>query len=170
MPRILTVDGHTPRVDDALYIAENATITGDVQLSAGVSVWFGCVLRSERSTITVGRDSNLQDLTVVHTDIAGPTTIGERVTVGHRAILHGCTIEDDVLVGMGATILNGPRIGAGAIVGANALVPEGMVVPPGVLAVGLPAKVIEKPLPAPPRPNVASYLALAEMYREIPGA
>jgi carbonic anhydrase/acetyltransferase-like protein (isoleucine patch superfamily) len=103
---------------------------------------------------------------VVHTDPEFPVTIGDRVTVGHRAILHGCTVEDDALIGMGAVVLNGAVIGAGAIVGAGAVIREGMEVPPRTLAVGVPAKVLDREVPPPPRPNVASYLTLAERYRD----
>jgi len=106
----------------------------------------------------------------VHTDQGSPTVLGERVTVGHRAILHGCTIEDDVLIGMGATLLNNSVIGAGAIVGANTLIPEGFTVPPGTLAVGTPARIIVKDLGPLPRKNVANYLELSNIYRQIPGA
>jgi carbonic anhydrase/acetyltransferase-like protein (isoleucine patch superfamily) len=170
VPRILTVNDRTPAVADALFVADDVTIAGDVRLAPGVSVWFGSVLRSERSTITIGRDSNVQDLTVIHTDEGRETRLGERVTVGHRVILHGCVIDDDALIGMGATILNGAHVGAGAIVGANALIPEGMHVPENTLAVGVPARLVDKELPPLPRPNVASYLALAEAYRDVPGA
>ncbi|MFU8839280.1 MAG: gamma carbonic anhydrase family protein [Nitriliruptoraceae bacterium] len=167
MARILTVDGHTPHVDPAAFVAETAVVAGQVRLAAGASIWFGCVLRSERSTITIGRDTNLQDLTVVHTDDGVPTTIGDRVTVGHRALLHGCTVEDDALIGMGAILLNGSHVGAGAVVAAGAVVREGQHVPPGALAVGVPARVREDvELPEVPRRNVAGYLALAELYRE----
>jgi carbonic anhydrase/acetyltransferase-like protein (isoleucine patch superfamily) len=163
---ILTVHGRRPDLAPGVFLAATATVAGDVRLGPGVSVWFGCVLRSERSTITVGADSNLQDLTVVHTDEGVPTTLGERVTVGHRAILHGTTVGDDALIGMGAILLNGSRVGPGAVVAAGAVVREGMEVPPGTLAVGVPARVLERPVPAVPRPNVASYLELAGWYGE----
>ena len=165
MPRILTVDGRQPSIDPDAFVADGATIAGDVHLDAGVSIWFGCVLRSEISHIRIGRDSNIQDLTVVHTDVDQPTIVGERVTVGHRAILHGCEVEDDVLIGMGAIVLNGARIGAGALIAAGAVVREGMEVPPMSLVVGVPAKVLDRPVPEVPRSNVANYLALATLYR-----
>ena len=166
MARILTVDGNAPSIDPGAFVADGATVAGRVTLAAGTSVWFGCVLRSERSTITIGRDTNLQDLTVVHTDEGFPTTIGERVTVGHRAVLHGCTVEDDALIGMGAILLNGSRVGAGAVVAAGAVVREGQHVPAGTLAVGVPAQIREVELPPVPRRNVAGYMALAELYRD----
>jgi carbonic anhydrase/acetyltransferase-like protein (isoleucine patch superfamily) len=166
VPTILSVDGHTPRIDEGAFLAATAVVAGDVRLAAGSSLWFGCVVRSEKATVTIGADTNLQDLTVVHTDAGFPTTIGDRVTVGHRAILHGCTVEDDALIGMGAVVLNGAVVGAGAIVGAGAVIREGMQVPPRSLAVGVPAKVLEgREVPPPPRPNVANYLALADHHR-----
>jgi carbonic anhydrase/acetyltransferase-like protein (isoleucine patch superfamily) len=165
MPTILSVNGHTPRIASGAFLAETAVVAGDVELADGVSLWFGCVVRSEHASVTIGADSNLQDLTVVHTDRDFPVSIGARVTVGHRAIVHGCTIEDDALIGMGAVVLNGAVVGAGAIVGAGAVIREGMQVPPRTLAVGVPAKVLDRPAPEPPRPNVASYLDLAERYR-----
>ena len=165
MSRILTVDGRTPSIAATAFVADGATVAGDVTLAEGASLWFGCVVRSERAAVTIGRDSNLQDLTVVHTDREFPTTIGDRVTVGHRAILHGCTVHDDALIGMGAIVLNGAVIGAGAVVAAGAVVREGMEVPPMTLAVGVPAKVLERPVPPVPRPNVANYRELAELYR-----
>jgi carbonic anhydrase/acetyltransferase-like protein (isoleucine patch superfamily) len=166
VPTILTVHGRRPAIAPGAFLAETATVAGDVHLAAGVSIGFGCVLRSERSTITIGADTNLQDLTVVHTDEGLPTTIGERVTVGHRAILHGCTVEDDALIGMGAILLNGSRVGRGAVVAAGTVVREGMEVPPMTLAVGVPATVLERPVPDVPRPNVANYLELAGWYGE----
>jgi carbonic anhydrase/acetyltransferase-like protein (isoleucine patch superfamily) len=165
VPTILSVNGHTPQVAAGAYLAETSVVAGDVRIADRASLWFGCVVRSEHTSATIGADSNLQDLTVVHTDADYPVTIGDRVTVGHRAILHGCTIEDDALIGMGAVVLNGAVIGAGAIVGAGAVIREGMEVPPRTLAVGVPAKVLDREVPAPPRPNVASYLALAGHYR-----
>jgi carbonic anhydrase/acetyltransferase-like protein (isoleucine patch superfamily) len=166
MSMILTVNGHRPSIADQAFIAEGATVAGDVTIADGVSIWFGCVVRSERSRVSIGRDSNLQDLTVVHTDEGHPAIIGERVTVGHRAILHGCTVEDDALIGMGAIVLNGAVVGAGAVVAAGAVVREGMRVPAMSLAVGVPAKVLDRPVPPVPRPNVASYLELAALYRD----
>lgn len=161
----MTVNQLSPQVDDHAYVAPGAVLAGDVRLASGVSVWFGCVLRSEVETITVGADSNIQDLTVVHTDPGSPVVLGERVTVGHRVVLHGCTVEDDALIGMGAVVLNGAVIGAGAVVAAGAVVTAGMQVPPGALVAGVPAKVLDRPVPEVPRPNVAGYLALAEAYR-----
>lgn len=166
MPRIVTVNGLTPTIDPDAFVADTAVVAGDVSLAAGSSLWFGSVVRAEKAPVRIGADSNLQDLTVVHTDAGFPVTVGARVTVGHRAVIHGCTIEDDALIGMGAVVMNGAVIGRGAIVGAGAVVTEGTEVPPGHLAVGLPAKVLERDLPEPPFPNVASYLELSGLYRD----
>ena len=170
MPTILTVNDRTPSVHEQAFLAETAVVAGDVELAAGVSVWFGTVIRSEHERVTVGADTNIQDLTAVHTDPSAPVMIGERVTVGHRSVLHGCTVEDDVLIGMGAVVMNGARVGRGALVAAGAVVTEGTEIPPMSLAVGVPAKVIDRPVPEVPRANVASYLALAEQYRQATDA
>ncbi|HWG93118.1 MAG TPA: gamma carbonic anhydrase family protein, partial [Mycobacteriales bacterium] len=115
MTQLITVNGLTPQVDDSAFVAEGAVLAGDVRIGARASVWFGCVLRSEFEAITIGEETNVQDLTVVHTDIGSPVVLGDRVSVGHRAVLHGCTVEDDVLVGMGAVVLNGAVIGKGSL-------------------------------------------------------
>jgi carbonic anhydrase/acetyltransferase-like protein (isoleucine patch superfamily) len=163
---LITVNGHTPRVDATAFVADGAVVAGDVRLGARSSVWFGCVLRSEVESVVIGEQTNVQDLTVVHTDAGSPVVIGDRVSVGHRAVLHGCTIEDDVLVGMGAIVLNGARVGPGALIGAGAVVTQGMQVPAGAMALGVPARVVDRPAPGPPYPNVAGYLMLADAYRD----
>ena len=167
MPTLLTVNGLTPSVDETAFVADNAVLAGDVRLGQRVSVWFGCVLRSEIEAITIGEDSNVQDLTVVHTDPGSPVVLGDRVTVGHHVVLHGCSVEDDALIGMGAVVLNGAVIGRGAVVAAGAVVTQGTVVPEMSLVAGVPAKVLDRPVPELPRPNVAGYLALAEAYRAL---
>lgn len=167
MPTLLTVAGNSPQLAGTAFLAETATVIGDVHLGDRASVWYGSVLRAEYAPITVGAESNLQDLTVVHTDPGFGVTIGDRVTVGHRCILHGCTIEDDALIGMGATIMNGAVIGEGAVVGAGAVVTEGTVVPPHSLIVGVPGKVKEgASVPDTPRPNVPMYVHLAEAHAD----
>jgi carbonic anhydrase/acetyltransferase-like protein (isoleucine patch superfamily) len=115
---------------------------GDVTLGARASVWYGAVLRGDMDRIVIGDDTNLQDGTIVHVDEGRPTLVGARVGVGHRAILHGCTIEDDCLVGMGSILLNGVVLSTGSVVGAGAVVREGMVIPPGSLVMGVPARVV----------------------------
>jgi carbonic anhydrase/acetyltransferase-like protein (isoleucine patch superfamily) len=116
-------------------------VIGEVTLHAGASVWYGAVLRADCGPIVVGADSNIQDNCTLHVDPGLPISIGERVSVGHNAVVHGATVEDDCLIGMGATVLNGAVIGAGSLVAAQALVPQGMQVPPGSLVAGVPAKV-----------------------------
>ena len=138
------LDGVEPEIDPAAWIAPGAHVIGRVTLRAHVGVWFGAVLRGDNEPIVVGEGSNVQELACFHTDPGFPLTIGRGVTVGHKAMLHGCIIGDGALIGMGATVLNGATIGEGAVVGAGALVPEGRSVPPGVLVVGAPAKVVRE--------------------------
>ncbi|MCP5161798.1 MAG: gamma carbonic anhydrase family protein [Hahellaceae bacterium] len=128
-------------IGEGHYIAPNAMVIGQVVLEAGSSVWFGAVIRADNDVIKIGKFSNIQDGAVLHTDEGLPLVIGEGVTVGHRAVLHGCLVNDYCLIGIGATILNRAKIGAFSIVAANALVPEGMEIPDGVLVVGSPAKI-----------------------------
>jgi carbonic anhydrase/acetyltransferase-like protein (isoleucine patch superfamily) len=131
-----------------VFIAPNATVLGDVTLNAQSSIWFGAVVRGDTDSIIVGARSNIQDLSVLHTDSGIKCRVGDRVTVGHAAIVHGCTIEDDVLIGMRAVVLNRAVIGAESIVAAGALVPEGMIIPPRSLVMGMPAKVVRPITPA----------------------
>ena len=140
------LDGVSPRLPDdgSAWIAPNAAVIGNVVLGRDVGIWFGAVLRGDNETIAVGDGTNVQDLCCFHTDEGFPLTIGQDCTVGHRAILHGCTIGDNVLIGMGATVLNGAVIGDNAIIGAGALVAEGKTIPANSLAVGLPAKVVRE--------------------------
>ena len=166
MPTILAVNDRRPSIADDAYLAPDVVVAGDVTIERSASLWFGTVVRSERESVRIGQETNVQDQTVVHADPGFPVEIGERVTVGHRAVLHGCVIEDDVLVGMGAVVLNGAHVGRGAVIGAGAVVTEGTEVPPMSLAVGVPAKVLDRPVPEVPRHNVASYLALADLYRD----
>jgi carbonic anhydrase/acetyltransferase-like protein (isoleucine patch superfamily) len=140
---IHSLDGIAPVLpaDGRYWIAPTATVIGKVSLGEGVGIWFGAVLRGDGEPITIGADSNLQEHVVVHTDPGYPATIGVGCTIGHRAIIHGCTIGDNVLVGMGAIILNGAVIGDNSLVGAGALVTEGKAIPPGSLVIGAPGKV-----------------------------
>ena len=136
----------TPRLPPpgTYWVAPDAHVVGNVCLGTGVGVWFGAVLRGDNEPIVIGDETNLQEHVVCHTDLGFPLTVGDRCTIGHRAILHGCTLEDDVLIGMGATVMNGARIGAGSIVGAGALVTENKTFPPGSLIVGAPAKLVRQ--------------------------
>ncbi|MBA2609844.1 MAG: gamma carbonic anhydrase family protein [Actinobacteria bacterium] len=134
----------TPQIHPDAWVAENATIVGNVVLEAGASVWYGCVLRSEFETITIGEGSNVQDLTVMHTDPGIPLTVGKGVTIGHAAMIHGATLGDGCLVGLHATVLNRSVVGAQSLIAAGALVKEGQEIPSGVLAAGVPAKVVRE--------------------------
>lgn len=136
------IAGQRPTVADDSWIAPSADLIGDVHLAALASVWFGAVIRADNTPITVGARSNIQEGAMLHSDPGVPCTVGEDVTVGHHAILHGCTIGDRTLIGMGATVLNRAVIGEDCLVGAGALVTEGKVFPPGYLIVGSPAKAI----------------------------
>lgn len=138
---IITVNGATPVVAEGAWIAPTATVIGAVRLAPGSSVFYGAVLRADGDRIELGANSNLQDNVVVHVDRGRPTTIGSGVSVGHNAVLHGCTIEDDCLIGMNATVLNGAVIGEGSLVAAGTVVLEGTVVPPGSLVAGVPGRV-----------------------------
>ncbi|MDQ3223622.1 MAG: gamma carbonic anhydrase family protein [Gemmatimonadota bacterium] len=124
------------------FIAATAAVMGDVALGEEASVWYNAVLRGDMAPIVVGAQSNIQDGTIVHVDTGVPCTVGRRVGVGHRVILHGCTVEDDCLIAMGSLLLNGVRIGAGSVVAAGSVVPEGMQVPPGSLVMGVPGRIV----------------------------
>ncbi|HOW86824.1 MAG TPA: gamma carbonic anhydrase family protein [Candidatus Aminicenantes bacterium] len=133
----------TPDIAADAWVAPGAVLAGRVILRRGASVWYGCILRSdmEGAEIEIGEDSNIQDGAVIHVDVGLSCRVGARVTVGHGAILHACTVGDDAMIAMGATVLSGAKVGSGSIVAAGAVVPEGTEIPPGVIAAGVPAKV-----------------------------
>jgi carbonic anhydrase/acetyltransferase-like protein (isoleucine patch superfamily) len=131
-------------IDDTAFIAPNATLMGHVEICAQASVWFGVVIRAEVAKVTIGARSNIQDGAIVHVDEGYPAIVGENVTVGHRAVVHGATIEDNCIVGIGAILLNGCRVGHHSIVAAGALLPEGKVYPPNSLLMGAPAVVVRE--------------------------
>src|ERR1700758_3853475 len=141
---IYELDGQAPDLpaDGDYFIAETATVIGKVRLKKGASVWFGAVLRGDNEWIEVGEGSNVQDGSTCHTDLGFPLTIGKNCTIGHNVILHGCTLEDGALVGMGSIVMNGARIGRGSIVGAGAVITEGEEFPEYSLIIGAPARVI----------------------------
>lgn len=141
---IYELDGVSPKIDPTAWIAPTAVLIGNVIVGPGANIWFGAVLRGDNEPIVVGEGSNVQENAVLHTDMGYPLTIGAQCTIGHKAMLHGCTIAEGSLIGMGATLLNGARIGAGSLVGACALVTEGKEIPPGSLVMGAPAKVVRE--------------------------
>lgn len=153
---IYAIDGQAPEIHPSAWIAPNAVLIGKVVIGPNASVWFGAVLRGDNETIVLGEGANIQENCVLHTDMGYPLTIGANCTIGHSAILHGCTVEQGSLIGMGATVLNGARIGAGSLVGACALVTEGKVIAPGSLVMGAPGKVIRQLDDAAIQGNLAS--------------
>ncbi|MEG2119735.1 MAG: gamma carbonic anhydrase family protein [Pseudoflavonifractor sp.] len=162
---IKTVCNKAPRLHPTVRVAENAAVVGDVTADEGVNIWYGAAVRGDSRSISIGRNTNLQDLVTVHTDAAYSVTIGAEVTVGHGAIIHGCTVEDRCLIGMGAILLNGCVIGAESIVAAGALVKQNDRIPPRSMVMGSPAKVV-RPLReeeiAAISANAAEYLELAQ--------
>lgn len=150
------------------FVAPGASVMGDVTLEADTSVWYQAVLRADLAPIVVGAESNIQDGTIVHVDSGLPCTVGRRVGVGHRVILHGCVVEDECLIGMGSVLLNGVRIGSGSVVAAGAVIPEGIVVPPGSLVMGVPGRIVRQ-VDAALRERIAStwthYVELARAHR-----
>lgn len=164
-----------PRIDPTAYVHPAAFVSGDATLGARVSVWPTAVIRADTAAITIGDESNVQDGTIVHVDHGVPTTIGARVAIGHRAIIHGATIEDDCLIAMGAILLNHVHVGRGSLVGAGAVCTEGMRIPPGSLVLGVPARVVgvvSAEMTARMARTVRSYLELQERHRagEFPAA
>ena len=140
-PLVLPYDGRRPTIHPDAWLAPTATVIGAAAIESTASVFYGVVVRADMDQITLGAGSNLQDNVVVHTDYGFPTRIGSGVSVGHAAVVHGCTIEDDCLIGMHATVLNGARVGAGSLVAAGTVVLEGTVIPPRSLVAGVPGKV-----------------------------
>ena len=155
--------------DPTAWIAPNAVLVGDVTVGPDASVWYGCVLRGDMEPIRIGARTNIQDLTLVHVDRAYPSVIGDGVTVGHHCVIHGCTIGNDVLIGMGAVILSGATVGDGALVAAGAVVREGFDVPAGMVAAGVPAKIrgeVTPELRSRILDGVETYVHYGRRYRE----
>jgi carbonic anhydrase/acetyltransferase-like protein (isoleucine patch superfamily) len=144
---VYELDGVAPRIADTAWIADSAQVMGNVELAEAVSIWFGTVVRGDTDVIRIGRGSNIQDGSVLHADVGMPLVIGENVTVGHKVMLHGCTVGDGALIGIGAIVLNGAKIGRGCIVGAGALVTEGKEFPDGSMVIGSPAKAVRELTP-----------------------
>ena len=131
-------------IDPTVFIAPGAKVLGEVSIGRDSSIWYNSVVRGDLAPVSIGAETNVQDLSVLHVDEEFPCKVGSRVGVGHRAILHGCTVEDECLIGMGAVLLNGVHVGTGSVVGAGALLPEGMQVPPGSVVLGIPARVVRE--------------------------
>ena len=167
----VTVTARTELIDATAWVAPGATVVGTVHLGPQTSVWFATVLRGDTEPIQLGARSNVQDGCVLHADPGYPCIIGQRVTIGHRAVVHGATVGDDAVIGIGAIVLTGAAIGNGAIVAAGAVVREGMVIPAGKLVVGCPA-IIKGDIRPEQRLRMAEgndhYVALAERYRSLP--
>jgi carbonic anhydrase/acetyltransferase-like protein (isoleucine patch superfamily) len=167
-PLIVAIGGHAPQLHVESWVAPNASLIGRVSLAARASVWYSATLRAEAEPIDVGVDTNIQDGVTIHVDTEFPTRIGARVSVGHNAVLHGCTVEDDSLVGMGAVILNGAVVGAGSLVAAGALIPQGMVIPARSLVSGVPGRLrreVSEAEVAHNRHNAAVYRRLIDAHR-----
>ncbi|QTD46962.1 gamma carbonic anhydrase family protein [Ottowia testudinis] len=165
---VYEVDGKTPQIDSTAWIADSAEVMGAVTIGADASVWFGCVLRGDTESMTIGEGSNIQDLSVLHADAGQPLSIGQHVTVGHKVMLHGCTIGDESLIGIGAVVLNGARIGKNCLVGAGSLVTEGKAFPDGSMIVGAPAKVVRQLTPEQIeglKMSAQHYIDNARMFR-----
>jgi carbonic anhydrase/acetyltransferase-like protein (isoleucine patch superfamily) len=157
-----------PRIHPTAFIASTAAVMGDVTIGADASVWYGAVLRGDMAPIVIGDQSNIQDGTIVHVDDGVPCTVGRRVGVGHRVILHGCTVEDECLIAMGSVLLNGVTIGTGSVVAAGAVLPEGVQVPPRSLVMGVPGRIV-RPVDAALAERVAAtwehYVREAQAHR-----
>ncbi|MCQ9387418.1 gamma carbonic anhydrase family protein [Brevibacterium sp. 50QC2O2] len=160
---LIAIDGVAPTIHPEAFVAPGVTLIGDVRLAAGAAVYYGCVLRAEGSTISIGEGSNVQDNTVMHSDPGKPVTVGARVSIGHRALVHGCTVDDDVLIGMSATVLNRAHIGSRSLIAAGAVVLEDAVIPPESLVAGVPAKVRR----AMGEKDIARVLGNAKNYEKI---
>lgn len=165
---IYQLDAQTPQLADTAWVADNAQVMGAVQIEADASVWFGVTVRGDNEPIVIGEGSNIQDGSVLHSDHGKPLWIGKHVTVGHMVILHGCTVGDESLIGMGAVVLNGAKIGKNCLVGAGALVTEGKEFPDGSMIVGSPAKVVRELTPEQIeglRQSAHSYMQNARRFK-----
>lgn len=167
-PLIVTISGHAPQLHSQSWVAPNASLIGEVSLAARASVWYSATLRAEFEPIEIGFGSNIQDGVTIHVDAGFPARVGSGVSVGHNAVLHGCTVEDDALIGMGAVVLNGAVIGAGSLVAAGAVVPQGAVIPPRSLVAGVPGRVrreLSDDEVAANRLNAQAYQHLIDLHR-----
>lgn len=163
------MNGHTPQVHEQAWVAPGAVLAGEVSVGAETGIWYACVVRADLAPITLGARTNVQDGSVLHADPGFPATIGDGVTIGHRAVVHGCTVADDVLIGMGAVLMNGVHVGAGSLIAAGAVLTQGTVVPPGSLVAGVPGKV-RRELGEAERDSIplsaAAYVHLLGLHRD----
>ena len=165
---IYQLDEHTPQVHPTAFVADSAQVVGRVTLGEGSSVWFNTVIRADNEPMTIGTGSNIQDGSVLHSDTGFPLSVGERVTVGHQVVLHGCTVGDESLIGIGAVVLNGAKIGKHCLVGAGSLVTEGKEFPDGSMILGSPAKVVRQLTPEQIdglRRSAQHYIANAQRFQ-----
>ncbi len=165
---IYELDGVVPQLADSAWVADSAQVMGRVALAEDSSIWFGTVIRGDTESISIGKGSNIQDLSVLHADVGMPLVVGENVTVGHQVMLHGCTVGDGSLIGIGAVVLNGAKIGKHCLVGAGALVTEGKEFPDGSMIIGSPAKVVRQLTPEQIdglRASAQHYVDNARRYR-----
>jgi len=168
-PLLVSLRGRSPELHPESWVAPNASLIGQVRLAARVSVWYSAVLRAEAEPIDVGAGTNIQDGVTVHVDAEYPVRVGAGVSVGHNAVLHGCTVEDGALIGMGAIVLNGAVIGAGSLIAAGALIPQGVVIPPRSLVAGVPGRVrreLSDAELAANRDNAVVYERLMALHRD----
>jgi len=168
-PLIVSIRGRAPQLHPESWVAPNASLIGQVRLAARASVWYSATLRAEAEPIDIGAGTNIQDGVTIHVDAEYPVSIGAGVSVGHNAVLHGCTVEDGALIGMGAIVLNGAVIGADCLVAAGALVPQGVIVPPRSLVTGVPGRVrreLSEAELANNRHNAAIYERLVDLHRD----
>lgn len=167
---IKSFQGATPQLHDTVFVSENVSIIGDVTIDSETNVWFGTVIRGDMNSVTIGKRTNIQDNTTIHvTTEMGPTVIGDEVTIGHNAIVHGCILENRCLVGMGSVILDNAVIGEGAIIGAGAVVPPNKIIPPKTMWMGVPAKYIRDVSDAEFNDNVGNaqhYINFADKFKE----
>lgn len=168
---MIDTEFHAELIDPEAFIAPGSFVCGTVIVGPGASLWFGAIARGDTERIEIGGDTNVQDGCILHADPGFPCILGQRVTLGHGAIVHGATVEDDSLIGIRATVLNGARVGSGSIVAAGALVPEGMQVPPGHLVMGMPAKIV-RPCTPQDRDRIIHaakhYVEAAKVYKRTP--
>ncbi len=157
------------KIHPTAFIAPNTTLIGDIEIGEFSSVWFGSVIRADNDIVKIGYGTNIQDLSIIHVDPGCPVNIGNEVIIGHRCVIHGCTIKDNTLIGMGAIIMNKSEIGSFCIIGAGAVVTEGMIIPDYSVVMGMPAKIIKEVTPLQIekiKQNAQSYIALAKVYKK----